>query len=161
VATAVLAAVLAGVWVWRILFPGDERLIRQLLAEAAQTASVKPNENPIFKLAGANKLVGFFSPDAVVKVEVAGLDTRSLSGRDDLLQAVAAARAGLQEARIQLHEVAVQVDPAGRAATAQLVATAYLNGTGNPVVQELRLQLGKIEGRWKIVRVETMRGLGM
>jgi len=150
-----------GVWIFRILFPGDEKLIRKMLAEAAETAGIKVNENPLFKLAAAKKLVGFFSPDAVLKLDVSGMDARSINGRDDLLQAVAAALASLQEARIQLREIHVNVDPDKQSATAQLVATAYLNGGSDPLVQELKLQLRKIDGHWKIARVETVKTLGM
>ncbi len=157
----VLAVLAFGVWLFRILFPGDEKLIRKLLAGAAETAAIKPNENPLFRLAGANKLVGFFSPDAVLKVDVPGVDVRSINGRDDLLQAVTAARASLQEARILLREIHVNVDPDKQSATAQLVATAYLNGGSDPMVQELKLQLRKIDGHWKITQVETVKTLGM
>jgi len=151
----------AAVWVFQVLFPGDEKLIRKLLVQVAEAAAIKPNENPIFKLAGANKLVGFFSPEAELQVDVSGTDIRSISGRDDLLQAVTAARAGLQEARIQLHEVHVNVDPDRQSAGAQLVVSAYINGATDPLVQELKMQLKKIDGRWKIVRVQTVKTLGM
>ena len=157
----VVAVLLLGVWIYRILFPNDEKLIRQLLAEAAETAAVKPNENPLFKIAGASKLVGFFSPDAVLKLEMAGVDTRTLDSPDELRQAVTAARASLQEAKFQLHEVQVIVGPDLQSATAQLVAIAYLNGSGDPLVQELKIQLKKIDRSWKIARVETVKSLRM
>ena len=157
----VAAVLLLGVWIYRILFPNDEKLIRQLLAEAAETAAVKPNENPIFKIAGANKLVGFFSPDAVLKLDVAGVDSRTLDNPDDLRQAFTAARASLQEAKFQLHEIQVNVGPDLQSATAQLVAIAYLNGSGDPLVQELKIQLKKIDRWWKIARVETVKSLRM
>ncbi len=158
---AIVALLLVGVWIYRILFPSDEKLIRQLLAEAAQTAAVKPNENPLFKIASANKLVGFFSADAVLKLEVAGVDTRTLDTPEDLRQAVTAARASLQEAKFQLREVQVGMGSDSQSATAQLVAIAYLNGSGDPLVQELKIQLKKIDHRWKISRVETVKTLGM
>ena len=158
---AIALVIAAGVWVFRVLFPGDEKLIRKLLAQAADAAAVKSNENPIFKLAGANKLVGFFSPDALLKVDLPGAEMRSISGRDDLLQAITAARAGLLEAKIQLHEVHVNVDAGGQAASAQLVTTAYLNGNGDPLVEELKMQLKKIDGYWKIAQLETVKSLGM
>jgi len=155
------ALLLLGVWICRILFPNDEKLIRQLLAEAAETAAVKPEENPLLRIAGASKLVGFFSPDAVLKLDVAGVDTRTLDNPDDLRQAVTAARASLQEAKFQLHEVQVNLGPDSQSATAQLVALAYLNGSGDPLVQELKMQLKKIDHRWKISRVETVKSLRM
>ena len=156
-----MALLLLGVWIHRIVFPNDEKLIRQLLAEAAETAAVKPEENPLLKIAGASKLVGFFSPDAVLKLDVAGVDTRTLDSPDDLRQAITTARASLQEAKLQLHEVQVNVGPDSKSATAQLVAIAYLNGSGDPLVQELKMQLKKIDRRWKISRVETVKSLRM
>jgi len=158
---SIVAVLALSVWIYRILFPSDEKLIRKLLAEVVQTAEVKPNENPLFKIAGANKLVGFFTPDAVLKMEVAGVDTRTLDTPDDLKQAIAAARASLQEAKFQLHEVQVNVDPDSQSATAQFVVAAYLNGSGDPMVQELKMQVKKIDRYWKISRVETVKTLGM
>jgi len=158
---AIVALLLVGVWIYRFLFPSDEKLIRRLLAEVSETAAVKANENPIFKIVVANKLVAFFSPDAVLKVDVAGVDTRTLDTPDDLRQAVTAARASLQEAKFQLREVQVDVSPDSQSASAQLVAVAYLNGSGDPLVQELKMQLKKIDRRWKISRGETVKTLGM
>jgi len=158
---AVLGVLALGVWIFQMLFPGDEKRIRKMLAAVAETAAVKPNENPLFKLAGASKLVGFFGPDAVLKVEVPGVEVRSINGRDDLLQAVTAARASLQEARVQLHEIHVTLEPDRRSAAAQLVASAYINGGADPMVQELKMQLRKIDGKWKITEVETVKTLGM
>jgi len=150
-----------GVWIYQVFFPGDEKLIRKLLAQVAETATVKPNENPIFKLAGGTKLVGFFGPNAVLKVEVSGADLRSIRGRDELLQAITAARAGLQEARIELQEIQVNVDPGHESATAQLVASARINGGDDLLVQELKMRFNKVDGRWKIAQVETVKGLGL
>jgi ketosteroid isomerase-like protein len=158
---ALAAALAVGVWLFQIFFPGDEKLIRKLLAETARTAEVQPNENPLFKLAAANKLVNFFTPDVVIKLDAAGLDARAINGRDDFLQAVTAARASLQGARFQLHEVHVDVAPDKQSATAQLVAAAYLNGGADPLVEELKMRLKKIDGRWKIAAAETVKALGM
>ena len=35
---AIALVIAAGVWVFRVLFPGDEKLIRKLLAQAAEVA---------------------------------------------------------------------------------------------------------------------------
>lgn len=158
--TAIAALLALGIWIFQILFPPEEKRIRRLLAQAAEAAEVNPKQNPLFKLAGANRLVGCFSPDAVLQVEVPGVQMRTIHGHDDLLQAVTAALAGLQEARIQLHRVHVSVDPGRQSATAQLVTAAYLNGSSEPMVQELRIRLRKIEDHWKIVQVETVKTLG-
>ena len=75
--------------------------------------------------------------------------------------AITAARASLQEAKFQLREVQVSLGPDPKSATAQLMTLAYLNGSGDPLVQELKMQLKKIDRRWKICRVETVKSLGL
>jgi len=156
----IVVALLVAFWAYRALFPGDEKLIRRLLAEVAETAEVKSNENPLFKIAGANKLAGYFSPDAVLRMDVPGVDSRGLDSPEDIRHAFTAARAGLQEAKFQVQELQVTVADS-QSATAQFVGVAYLNGSGDPLVQEFKMQLRKMDSRWKISRVETVKTLGM
>ena len=66
---------LLGVWIYRILFPNDEKLIQQLLAEAAETAAVKPDENPLIKIAGLSLAAAL-----LVSRGVARLRTRNGKG---------------------------------------------------------------------------------
>ena len=48
---AVVAA--AGVWLWTVLFPGPEKVIRRRLAEIARLASFNASESPLAALGGA------------------------------------------------------------------------------------------------------------
>jgi ketosteroid isomerase-like protein len=158
-AVAIVAAVVIGVWAYRMLFPGDEKLIRKLVDAAADAASVKANDNPLFRLAGANRLASYCTPDVILKVEISGVDVRTINGHDDLLQAAIAARAGWQQAKIQLNELTISVAPDRRSAKAQAVISAFLNG-GDPLAQELDVRFKKIDGDWKIAQVETVKALG-
>ncbi|HXT41614.1 MAG TPA: hypothetical protein VN887_16525, partial [Candidatus Angelobacter sp.] len=92
-AVVLLAAL--GFWLCRELFPSDESRLRGLLADVAKAASLKGNENPLVRLAGANKLAGFFSEDVVVHIDASGLEGKQIQGREELRQTVAAARASL------------------------------------------------------------------
>lgn len=159
VAAALLIAL--GLWLYRVLFPTDETRIRKLLAEVAETASLKPNENPLVRLGAAGKLAGFFSGDAIIHVDVEGVRDRTIQGRDELQQVVAAARASLQSAAIRFPDVSLTVEPDGLSAVANVAAVADVNGEKNTVVQELKMNLKKIEGKWRISQVDTVRTLSM
>lgn len=158
IAIAVVAgAVLAAVWVWRLLFPSDEARIRGLLAEVAESASLKPNTNPLIKLGGANKLAGFFTADAVIEVEGAPVAARAINGREELVQVVTAARVSVEAVKVEFLDVEVTVDPAGQSATAHLTALATVAGMTDPFVQESNLRFVRDEQGWKISRVEPVK----
>ena len=156
-AVVLLAAL--GFWLCRELFPSDESRLRGLLADVAKAASLKGNENPLVRLAGANKLAGFFSEDAVVHIDASGLEGKQIQGREELRQTVAAARASLQSAEVQFPDAQLEIAPNRESATAEVTATADINGEKNTVVQELKVLFKKIDGQWKITQVDTVHTL--
>jgi ketosteroid isomerase-like protein len=156
---AVVLLMALGFWFYRELFPNDEHKLRGVLAEVAKAASLKPNENPLVGLAGANRLAGFFSEDVVVRIDVSGLEGKVIQGREELQQTATAARVSLQSADVQFPDVRLEIAADHESATAQVTATADINGEKNTVVQELKLLFRKIDGKWKITRVDTVRTL--
>ena len=148
---------LLGVWGWRVFFPNDEKLIHKLLDQVAETASFRANDNPLVKLGGASKLAGFFTEDAVIHLDVPGVDLRTISGRDELIQTAAAARATVQGIKVELMDIQLGVDAEGQTATAHLTAVGKVSGSSDPLVQELRMQLRKIDGKWRIAQVDPVR----
>ena len=157
---AILGCAFLGTWLFRTLFPGDERLIRRLIAQVAETASIKPNEHPLVKLSAANKLGNFFSKHAVISYDAVGLDSRTINGREELIQVAAAARASLQDASIRLLEVYVQIDPDKQSASANVVASATIGESKEPLVQEFKISLKKFDGDWLITQAESVKTLG-
>src|SRR5215212_3451521 len=87
--TLLLAAVLAlGVWLWSIIFPSPERVIRKKLAELAKSVSFGGNEAPVAKLANASRVAGFFTRDVEIQIEVPNTSVRSIQGREELFHAI-------------------------------------------------------------------------
>ena len=64
------ALIAAGVWLWTILFPGPEKIVRKRLAQAASEASFKSGENPLVSAARAETLAGFFSTNVEVNIDL-------------------------------------------------------------------------------------------
>ena len=101
VVVLVAAVILAGVWISRLLFPSDETTIRRILADVAESASLKANTHPLVRLGGANKLAGFFTSDVVIEIEGVPVQAHAINGREELIQAVTAARASVQAVKIE------------------------------------------------------------
>ena len=146
---------------FQILFPSDEKLIRRLLAAVAEIASIKPTDNALVKLGGANKLAEFFTADVVISLDASTFRHRSIRGREELVELAAAARANLSEATIKLHDIGVVVSADRQSATAQLTALATFDGSTDPLLQLLKLRLKRVAGEWKIFEVDTLKTPGL
>jgi hypothetical protein len=104
--------------------------------------------------------VDLFSPDVDIHLEAIGFQETTIHGRDELLQAILAARSTQQGAKIELIDIQVKVDPGKRTALAYLTAKGQLSGQREFVAQEFKITLQKQDKRWIITQVEAFRGLG-
>jgi ketosteroid isomerase-like protein len=156
---ALLAVVVAaGVWLWTILFPGPEKIIRRQLAEIARDASFNSNESPLIGVAHARKLAGFFNPDVTVKLDAPLNLQRAFESREEIAQFDLAARALLGGGlKVEFLDVNVNLAPDQQTALADLTARVKTGGSGDVIVQEIKFSFQKTDGQWLITRVETIR----
>ena len=153
------ALVLIVVWVWRVWFPGPEQIIRRKLADMASLASVAPNEAPLRKLATAQQLIGYFTKDIEVSVDVPGRSTFTISGLDELRQAALGARSTGTSFNVEFVDVGVTLAPDKQSAVVHLTAKANIPGEAVPQVQELKIDFKKVDKDWLVNHVETVRTL--
>jgi ketosteroid isomerase-like protein len=157
---ALLAAVIAaGVWLWTILFPSPEKAVRRQLSELARDASFSGNQSSLAVIAGAQRLANFFSTNVEVNLDVPGRIQHTLTGRDEIMQADAGARASLDGLKVEFPDVNVTVAPDKQSATADLTVKAQAGGDRDSIWQEMKFTLQKTGGKWLITRVETVRTL--
>ena len=154
-----LAAVaVAGVWLWTILFPGPEKIIRHRLAEIARLASFNGNENPLAALGGAQKLAGYCSPGLHVKLDAPANVEHTFESRQEITQALLAARAAFGGTlNVEFVDVLVTVAPDKQSAEADLTARMQSAGSSEINVQEIKFTLKKVDGQWLVTRAETVR----
>ena len=150
-------AVAAGIWLWTILFPSPEKVIRKQLSELARDASFSGNQSSLAGIVGVQRLAGFFSTNAEVNLDVPGCEQQRLTGRDEITQAAAGARASLDGLKVEFPDVSVTVASDKQSATADLAAKVQIGGRKDFDVQEMKFTLEKIDGKWLITRVETVR----
>ncbi|PYI84825.1 MAG: hypothetical protein DME26_12595 [Verrucomicrobia bacterium] len=153
----VAAAVVLGFFAYQKLFPSEETKIHRLLNHVAETVSFEPKEGNLSKLAAANKLGSYFSPEVEIAVQVPGGRLEEVQGKDEVVRLAMAARVTLTSAKVEFLDVTVAVDPSKLSAIADLTAKATIPNEKDFFVQELKIGLNKTNEEWRISRVETVR----
>lgn len=153
------ALVALGVWLWFVLFPGPEKVIRQRLAELARTASFSSGESDLARLGAAQKLAGFFSTNVEVYINVPGRVQHTFVGRDEIKQAAFGVRSTLSGLKVTFPDINVTVAPDRLSAVADLTVEAHVAGEHDAIVQEIKFTFQKTVDGWLIARVETVRTL--
>ena len=155
-----LAVALAVIWFgWRWLFPSPQQVIRKQLDQLARSASFGPNESPATFAEKMTFLTNAFSPDVVVTIELRGQNAQTSTGRDLLLQTAEGVRAAIGYLRVDFVDITVDVGADKTSAVANLTAKAQV--LGDLQVQELKFVLQKIDKRWWITRIETVKTLSL
>jgi hypothetical protein len=155
-----VAALIGAVfWVWTVLFPSPQKVIRSRLLKLAATASFEPKDGELPRAFQSQKLTEFFTPDAMVTVDIRGFGQRSLNGREELQQAALAYMHTLRGLKVELLDINVTLDPDKQTAVANLTGKAMVTGESDFYVQELNFKLKKVDGKWLIYKVETVKTL--
>jgi hypothetical protein len=154
---AALAAL--GVWLWFVLFPGPEAVIRQRLTKLARTASFTAGEGNLARLAAAQNLAGFFATNIEVDINVPGRIQHTLVGRDEIKQAALGARSTLSGLKVTFPDIDVAVAADKQSAVVDLTVQVNVAGEHDSIVQEMKFTLRKTDDGWLIERVETVRTL--
>jgi len=143
-------AAIAGWW------PSDERRIHKLLTRLADEASVPARGGALADLSAANRIADAFAPAFEISLNVPGAPEVSISHRSELVQAVMTARSRQQGATIALLDPqTIKLAPAS--AVVEATVRAQAAGESEPFVAEVRFTLVKLDARWCVSRVETIR----
>jgi hypothetical protein len=158
-AAALVALAGLGFWLYGMAFPSPQKVIRQRLVELARTASFGPGESALAKLANCRRLTEFCAEDVEIVIDLPGHSQQTITGRDELLQTVLAARSSLRGLEAEFVDINVNLGPGRKAASANLTSKAKVAGERDLYVQEMSFRLQKVEGAWLIRRIETVRTL--
>lgn len=140
-------------------FPNEERRIRRLLAGVAQAASVPEHPSVTARLAAADRLRDYLTAGVEVEVDVPGGGRQTLAGRQEIIQGVLTAQAQLPRFQIEFLDLSVTLDAERQTAQTELTARVRQGADPNWVVQELKFQLKKEDGQWRVAKVETVKTL--
>jgi hypothetical protein len=160
-ALLLVALIALGTWGWRTLFPGPRSIIRSRLSQLAKTASFDRNDGGIARVNKARRLPEFLAPDVVINLDLRGSGELTLSGRDQVQEAVNAAlfQGRLGTLKIEFQDVSVTLGADGQTAVANLTCKAFVEGWNDFVIKELDISFRKMDGKWLICRIETVKTL--
>ncbi|HEV2331299.1 MAG TPA: hypothetical protein VGY56_21155 [Verrucomicrobiae bacterium] len=156
----VLVALAAlGAWLWTILFPSPEHIVRKRLAKLAQDVSFTQNENNLIKLADAQNVAGFFSDNVEVNITIPGHEEATMAGKEQIREAALASRQQVTALDVKFPDVNVMVAPDKTSATADVTLNATVSGEQDAIIQELNITFQKIKGDWLISKLETVQAV--
>jgi hypothetical protein len=128
-------------------------------ARKKPTLSFKPNSGKLAQAYNAEKASEFFTPDVEVEVNLTGTDPVSLQGRDEVMRIAMAARSRLTSLKVEFLDLNITIDPDGQSAKVNLTGKGIVSGERDISAQEFNFKLKKVDGKWLIYHVETVRTL--
>ena len=157
----VLLAVTAalGVWLWTMLFPSPETLVRRKIASLAATATFTTADGNITRAAKVANLIGLFAVDTEIHFDAPGQAGRTLSGRDEIRDAARGGFTSVAALKVEFLDLNVRIGADRQTADVNCTARVNAGDKKDDGVQELHFQLKKIDGDWRITRVETVKTL--
>lgn len=151
----------SGFWLQRKLFPPPEERIRQTLREAVGAASFGADVGNLARLAAVNRLVGNFTTDAEILVDLPGGPPRRLAGRDELRQVAAGTHTAVRSLQIRLPDVVVEMEAGGESARVHVIAEVRVDGAEDSWIGEFKLRMVHLDGQWLIQRIDPVRTFRM
>ena len=152
------ALIAAGVWLWTILSPSPEKIVRKRLALVAAEASFSSGENVLLLAARSENLASRFGTNVEININAPEYG-RPLEfvGRDEITQAAAGMHMHLSGLKVEFPDVSVTVAPDKQSAVADVAVRLQASGEKDFNVQEVKFTFQKIGGDWLITRVENVR----
>jgi hypothetical protein len=147
------------VWLWRVLFPDDEMVIRERVGELVTAATIPANEAPLAKLGRGAEVAGFFTADAIVDVNNWERGRLVIEGRENLTEQAVGARSMVTSLDLGAENVVVTLGPEPGRARVRL--TLFIRVDGDPERRTLELDLGfrDVDGEWLIQEARTVEYL--
>jgi len=157
-ATAVL---LGGAWFARgIFFQSEAVRVERLLQQVATDVSFNPQEGNVACVRRISGVINRFTSDATIEVELLGVGTFNLAGRDEIQQALLGARRAARRLALKFHDLVIQIEEDGQTAEVHLTATSEAEGRGRNQdgfeALEFNFKLRKLEGGWFIQQITTI-----
>lgn len=154
-----LAIIGLAIWGWTTIHPSPEKIVRARLNDLAKALSFKSGSGALAQAYNAQKASEFFTPDVEVEVNLTGFEPIALHGRDEVMQIAMAARSRLTSLQVEFLDMNVTIGPDGQSAKVNLTGKGTVTGERDISAQEFNFNLKKVDGKWLIYHVETVRTL--
>lgn len=156
---AIAALVALGWWLWTVFFPNDEAVIRKRLNRLAELLTFDSSEGTIGRVTRVEEAANLFDPNVSIIIDVPTQSRQVIEGRAELRQQALGVRMSTKGLNVRFLDLVVSVEPKADEAIVLLTGEAQIPGDRDLFLQELKFFLRKVEGKWLIYRVETVRTL--
>lgn len=144
---------------WQRLIPNEPARIKKTLRAVAKTVSIPQSETTIQAGLAVGRILEFLTEDVQVDIDGPSTGRFTLSGREEIREAITYARKNLGPVNVQFLDISVTVAPDRQTAMAQLTVQASRPSENEPWIQAIRLHLRKVQRNWQIQRAETIKPL--
>jgi hypothetical protein len=150
----------AGIWLWVYFHPSPQEAIRRQLAGLAKSASFDGPQGMVAHTVDAQKFAGYFGPNVRMTIEPRGFFEEETT-RQEISQFALGfrSRSGIRSLRVQVLDPVITLGTNNKSAIVEVTINAESGGERHLLVQEIKLTMKEIEGKWLIVGVETVRTL--
>jgi len=157
----ILVVILAalGFWLYTVFFPNLEKVVLKRVASLAKTVTVTPNDGNITRAAKVSSIISYFSTDAEIHVEGPEIGNKSITGRDEIREIAAGGMANVSSLSVQFDDATAHIGADKQSAEVDCTARVSVKDSKDFGIQELHIQLKKIDGDWLITKVETVKTL--
>ena len=156
-----IALAALGFWLWTFFFPSPEKVIRKQLVKLAHNASFTADENDLIKMADAQNVPGFFADNVEVNITIPGREQETLTGRDEIRTAALASRARATALDVKFPDINITVSPDKMSATAEVTLDATVSGEHDAIIQDLKINFQKTDGKWLINKVQNVQNVSL
>ena len=160
-AVLLIAIVGLGFWLWTVFFPSPEKVIRSRLNALAKAVSFDSRGGVLAQALNAQKVGDFFTTDVDVEITTSGYEPMSIHGRDEVVQAAMAARSRLSALKVKFLDANITFDADQQGAKVNVTGQADIPNQRDISAQEFNFMMKKVDGKWLIYRVETVKTLSL
>jgi len=148
-------------WVWNRFFPSAETAVRRQLQQDARLASFSQGESLISKGLAINSLMDGCTEDIEISVDIQGYQRQTVAGKEELRPAAMVVRGHLSSLKVEFLDMNVDVAPNKQTAVVNLTAKIRVPGEQEFFPQELKVTMKKVDGKWLIRKIETVKTLSL
>jgi hypothetical protein len=153
-----LAIIAGGIWLWLWLFPSPQKVITERLQKLAGKISIHAGEGYLPRMANAQSAGNYFATSVEINIDVPHYKEHRTLTRDEIVQAIMGANlsGGLN---VNFPDIDVTVSADKQSAQAVVTLQARIPGESDMVIQPIKFTLQKIDGKWVIIKAQTVRPL--
>ncbi len=146
-------------WSWDFFFPTPQKVIEKHLVKLARLASFSSTDGNFKRLADTERIGSLLARNIHVVLDVPGGRGQTFDNREELLQAVMAARSSVKNLQAQFTDIGIILNPDRRSAVALLTVKAKVGGEPDLLVELLKFTFQNTNDDWLITGLETVRPL--